>query len=84
MWFLIPWLWFRTQDVGHLLYAIAVNIVLVLAMIPEMKQYVKFRREGKGEDLSEVMQLTGMGRGIYKMAKRFGLLESRPKSKDDE
>jgi len=84
MWFLVPWLWFRTHDVGHLIYAIAVNIILVLAMIPEMKQYVKFRREGKGEDLSEVMQLTGMGRGIYKMAKRFGLLEGKPKSEDDE
>jgi glycerol-3-phosphate acyltransferase PlsY len=80
MWFIIPWLWFRTHDVGHLTYAIAINILLALAMIPEMKQYVKFRREGKGEDLSEVMQLTGMGRGIYKMAKRFGLLESKPKN----
>ena len=84
MWFLVPWLWFRTHDVGHLMYAIAVNIILMLAMIPEMKQYIKFRREGKGEDLSEVMQLTGMGRGIYKMAKRFGLLECKPKSEDDE
>jgi hypothetical protein len=65
-------------------YAIAVNIILMLAMIPEMKQYVKFRREGKGEDLSEVIQLTGMGRGIYKMAKRFGLLEGKSKSEDDE
>jgi glycerol-3-phosphate acyltransferase PlsY len=79
MWFIIPWLWFRTHDVGHLAYAIAVNIILALAMIPEVKQYVKLRREGKVEDLSEVMQLTGMGRGIYKMAERFGLLEDKSK-----
>jgi glycerol-3-phosphate acyltransferase PlsY len=79
MWFIVPWLWFRTHDVGHLTYAIAINILLALAMIPETKQYVKFRREGKGEDLSEVMQLTGMGRGMYKMAKRFGLLEGKLK-----
>jgi len=46
-------------------------------MIPEVKQYLKFRREGKGDDLSEVMQLTGMGRGISKMAKRFGLIEDK-------
>jgi glycerol-3-phosphate acyltransferase PlsY len=82
MWFIIPWLWFRTHDVGHLAYAIAVNILLALAMVPEMKQYIKFRREGKGEDLSEVMQLTGMGRGIYKMARRFGVLEEKSKSED--
>jgi len=79
MWFIIPWLWFRTHDVGHLAYAIAVNIILALAMIPEVKQYVKLRREGKIEDLSEVMQLTGMGRGIYKIAERFGLLEGKSK-----
>jgi glycerol-3-phosphate acyltransferase PlsY len=84
IWFLIPWLWFRTHDVAHLVYAIVANLVLTVAMIPEIKQYVKFRREGKGEDLSEVMQLTGMGRGIYKMGRRFGLLKSKPKSKDDE
>jgi glycerol-3-phosphate acyltransferase PlsY len=79
IWFIIPWLWFRTHDVGHLAYAIAVNIILALAMIPEVKQYVKLRREGKVEDLSKVMQLTGMGRGIYKMAERFGLLEGKSK-----
>ena len=79
LWFIIPWLWFRTHDVGHLAYAIAVNIILALAMIPEVKQYVKLRREGKVEDLSKVMQHTGMGRGIYKMAERFGLLEGKSK-----
>jgi glycerol-3-phosphate acyltransferase PlsY len=79
IWFIIPWLWFRTHDVGHLAYAIAVNIMLALAMIPEAKQYVKFKREGKGADLSEAMQLTGMGRGIYKIGKRFGLLDGNTK-----
>ena len=77
-WFLIPWLWFRTHDVAHLLYAVAVNVILLVGMIPEMKQYLRLRREGKGGDLSEVMQLTAMGRGMYKMAKRFGLLKAQP------
>ena len=75
LWLLIPWLWFRTHDVAHVIYAVAVNIVFLLAMIPEMKQYLRLRREGKGDDLAEVMQLTGMGRGIYKMAKRFGVIK---------
>ena len=75
LWLLIPWLWFRTHDVAHVIYAVAVNIVFLLAMIPEMKQYLRLRREGKGDDLAEVMQLTGMGRGIHKMAKRFGLIK---------
>ena len=79
IWFIIPWLWFRTHDVGHLAYAIAVNIMFALAMIPEAKQYVEFKREGKGTDLSAVMQHTGMGRGIYKIGKRFGLLDDNTK-----
>jgi glycerol-3-phosphate acyltransferase PlsY len=75
LWLLIPWLWLRTTDVAYLAYAIAVNIIFLLAMLPEMKQYIQLRREGKGDDLAEVMQLTGMGRGIYKMAKRFRVIE---------
>jgi len=78
MWLVIPWLWFRTHDVNHLLYGIAVNLIFLLAEIPEMKQYLKFRREGKVADLSEVMQLTGMGRGIYRIGKRLGVLKDEP------
>ncbi len=82
-WFLIPWLWFRTHDVEHLLYAVAVNVILLVGMVPEVKQYLRFRKEGKGGDLSEVMQLTAMGRGMYKVAKRFGLLKAQPMADDE-
>jgi glycerol-3-phosphate acyltransferase PlsY len=75
LWLLIPWLWFRTHEVAYLLYAVVVNVIFLLAMLPEARQYIRLRREGKVEDLSEVMQLTGMGRGIYKMAKRLGVIE---------
>ncbi|MGD1993994.1 MAG: glycerol-3-phosphate acyltransferase [Anaerolineae bacterium] len=78
LWLLIPWLWFRTHDVGHVLYAVAVNILFLLGIVPELRQYVRFRREGKGSDVGQVMQLTGMGRGIYRMARRFGILDTPP------
>ena len=84
LWLIIPWLWFRTHDLGHLAYALAVNIIFGLAMIPEIRQYIKFKREGKGVDISQTMQYTGMGRGIYKMARRFGALKDQPKSDDKE
>lgn len=83
LWFLIPWLWFRTHDVGHVLYAVAVNVLFVLGILPELKQYLRFRREGKGADVGQVMQLTGMGRGIYKMAKRFGILDTSSRSDEE-
>jgi glycerol-3-phosphate acyltransferase PlsY len=75
LWLLIPWLWLRTGDMAPVAYAIAVNIIFLVAILPEMKQYIQLRREGKGEEVAEVMQLTGMGRGIYKMARRFGVIE---------
>ncbi len=75
VWFLIPWLWFRTHEIPYLLYAVAVNIVLNIATIPEIKKWIKITKEGKWSETSEVMQLTGMGRGILKMAKKMGLVK---------
>lgn len=78
VWFLIPWLWYRTHDIHYLLYAVAVNIVLNVATIPEIKKWIKITREGKWSETSEVMQLTGMGRGILKMATKLGLTKKKP------
>lgn len=75
LWLIIPWLWFRTHDLHYVAYGVAVNIIFLLAMIPEMSQYLRFRREGKAAAMADAMQLTGMGRGIYKMGRRFGLLD---------
>jgi len=71
IWFLIPWMWFRTHDIYYLLYAVAVNIVFNIATIPEIKKWIKITREGKWSETANVMQLTGMGRGILKMAKKL-------------
>ena len=78
LWLLIPWLWLRTRDANSVLYGIAVNLIFVIAEIPEVRQYLRYKREGKVADLSKVMQLTGMGRGIYKMGKRLGVLGDEP------
>ena len=46
----------------------------LVAMIPEPRQYLETRRKGEMPDISKVMQMTAMGRGMYKMAERLGLL----------
>jgi glycerol-3-phosphate acyltransferase PlsY len=76
VWFIIPWLWFRTQDFSVLLYAVFVNVVVMIAMIPESRQWLKIKREAKWNDTAEVIQLSGMGRGLLKMAKKLGLIKS--------
>jgi glycerol-3-phosphate acyltransferase PlsY len=71
MWLLIPWLWFRTYDAAYLAYAIIVNILFLVAMLPDLKQYFKFKREGK-VNIADSLQTTDM-RHMLKLADKLGL-----------
>lgn len=73
LWLMIPWIWFRTHDLAHLAYAIFVNIVFPVAMIPEIRRGIRLRREGKTSDLSKQMDATPMGKMMKKMVGRFGI-----------
>jgi glycerol-3-phosphate acyltransferase PlsY len=72
LWLLIPWMWFRTNDWVYVLYAIVVNVLFLLAMIPEIKRALGYWRAGKLHEYGESMLKSNpMGRGMMKMAKRF-------------
>jgi glycerol-3-phosphate acyltransferase PlsY len=73
MWLMIPWLWFRTNDWAYLAYAVAINIIFMVAMTPEVKQYIKLKREGK-VDIAASLQTTDM-RHMAKLGKRLRLLK---------
>ncbi|MBD3169017.1 MAG: hypothetical protein GF307_06005 [candidate division Zixibacteria bacterium] len=75
--FIIPWLWFRTHNIYYLIFAIAANIVFIIAMIPEIKRWMKIRRDGSWGDPTQTMQLSGMGRGLLKMGKKLGLIKDK-------
>jgi glycerol-3-phosphate acyltransferase PlsY len=75
LWLIIPWLWFRTYDVWYLAYGIAVNILFMIAMIPEIKQVMEYRRRGIRSTMAEDLDIMPMGRMIAKMANRVGLLK---------
>ena len=74
-WFIIPWVWFRTHDPYVLIWAIVVNIVFTISSIPELRQWIKIRKEDKWNDPAEVIQLSGMGRGMLKMAKKLRIVK---------
>jgi glycerol-3-phosphate acyltransferase PlsY len=76
VWAIIPWLWFRTHDPVFLGYAVLINVVFMLGMIPETRQWFRVRRENKWDDTTEVMQLSGMGRGLLKMARKLGIVKN--------
>lgn len=72
LWFTIPWLWFTTHDPVYVIYAVIVNILFFVAMIPDLRQYQKARKEGN-VDMSDVLASTPMGRGMMKIMERFHL-----------
>ena len=71
-WLLIPWLWFRTHDWRYVAYALFVNALFVVGMIPEIKQYKALREQGADTDPAAVLQRTAMGRGMLRIARLFG------------
>ncbi len=73
LWFIIPWLWFRTHNWAFLAYGVAVNVIFMLGMIPEMKQMLERRRKGIKDDFSAGMNMLPMGRMMIKMMKSLGL-----------
>jgi glycerol-3-phosphate acyltransferase PlsY len=44
--FMVPWLWLRHRDAALTAYALVLNGVLWIAMIPEVRQLARLRREG--------------------------------------
>jgi glycerol-3-phosphate acyltransferase PlsY len=75
MWLLIPWFWWRTDgDIRYILYAVVVNILFILAMIPDIKMAMKYRREGKYIEYGlGNLKSNPMGRSMLKIAKFFGV-----------
>ena len=73
LWLLIPWLWWRTNgDIAHILFAIVVNILFLLAMIPEYRTAMKYKKEGQYLEYGMgSLKSHPMGRGMLKIAKFF-------------
>ena len=73
LWLLIPWFWWRSGgDWTYILYAVILNILFILAMIPEFKMAQKYAKEGNRLGYSMgYLKSNPMGRGMLKMAKFF-------------
>lgn len=78
LWLLLPWIWFTTYRWEYVLYAVIVNLLVILAMIPDLQQYLKIKKEVH-VDSKMVLETTPMGRGMIKMSKWF---ENFGKKKD--
>ena len=70
LFFMLIWLILFKGDWPHILYGIAINIVFILGFIPEMKDYIKQKREGNVV-MNNAMSATPMGRGMLKIMDYF-------------
>jgi glycerol-3-phosphate acyltransferase PlsY len=78
LWLLIPWLWLRTHDPAYLVYALALNLVFVLAIIPEIRLMLKLRREGRLQGyLQGLLQSSPRWRGMSRLTRRLRLFGRR-------
>jgi glycerol-3-phosphate acyltransferase PlsY len=70
LWLLLPWLWFTTSRWEYVLYAIIVNLLVILAMLPDLKQYIEIKKV-VNVDSKMMLETTPMGRGMLKMSDWF-------------
>jgi len=73
LWLLIPWFWWRTNgDLSYILFAITLNLLFLLAMLPEYQTALKYKKEGKYIEYGlGNLRSNPMGRGMLKIAKFF-------------
>lgn len=70
---MIPWFWFRTHDIRFVIYMVFVNVVYVIAMIPELKQYLEFSGGGEAPSEEELSTFWGMGGQIGRVLDRYSI-----------
>ncbi len=77
LWLIIPWLWFTTHNLYFLAYGLGANLLFILAMIPEIRDIIRLRKQyGKGE-LRSMMDGVPMGRSMLKIMDRIGLSKKK-------
>lgn len=80
-WFMLVWLIIFKGDWPHIVYGILMNVIFTLGLIPDIKDYVRKKREGT-LDMQAGMESFPMGRGMLKIMRFFGT-EPRQKSQGE-
>jgi len=76
---MIPWLWFRHRDWPLVAYAVAVNVMNWIAVLPEAAEMLRLRREGALNDFLEARRLRVVTAEDDQTEERlsfYGMLES--------
>ena len=79
-WLMIPWVWLRFRSIAHVGYALLVNMLFTVAMIPDIRGMIDRRRRGVSGDYMQAMEMTPQGRGMKKLGIRLGLIKEAQSS----
>jgi len=79
----IPWVWFRTGDLAAVAAILVINILLVLAVLPDISVHLRARKLGK-TDLSTSMDVIPMGQMMKKMMVRMGLTPDKSNTSNED
>jgi glycerol-3-phosphate acyltransferase PlsY len=77
LWFFLLWMILFKGDWQYIVYAVVMNILFTIALIPDVKEYVRKKQKGQ-LDMRVGMESFPMGRGMLKIMKFFGV---EPKQK---
>jgi len=68
---MLIWLIIFKRDWPHIIFGIAINVVILLKLSPDIIKLIKNRDQAA--DISSVMDQTGMGRGMKKIMNWMGI-----------
>jgi glycerol-3-phosphate acyltransferase PlsY len=85
LFFLIPWMWFFTDNWLFTAYAALLPILYFVASIPEIRNYLLLQKTGefnKANSLYEALEHTDLGRPI-KYMRKYGLIKNYQDNRSD-
>jgi glycerol-3-phosphate acyltransferase PlsY len=67
----IPWLWIGNFELSVIIYAVAVAIIAFITLLPEVRRYIEYSRQGKLDSLGKsYYDSSSMARGMKKIMDR--------------
>lgn len=73
LWFMLVWLIIFKGDWPHIIYGIIINIVFTIAIYPDIREYLKKKKDGTLDPMETGMETFPMGRGMLKIMRFFGV-----------
>jgi glycerol-3-phosphate acyltransferase PlsY len=69
---LVPWFWLRGDGAAYVAYAIMINLIYWVKMVPELTQFVRILKEGGLSTQEEVAGDMAMGRRLGRFLDNYG------------